>query len=427
MEGKTGSSSMQRRYDLDWLRVLGSVLVVLAHCASSFSPWSAAGNPAVSSNGSFGYIQTNKLFSEFLWILNLWLMPLFMLLAGASVWYMLGKRSNKEYLRERLSHLGLPFALLFLGFVLPSGYFTQVYLGNFHGSFLDFAFHFFDGILPNGNFALMHLWFLVYLLIYSALTLPLFRFLRGDTGRKVIDRLARVCQPLGGIYVFALPLLAVQLALSGMWPQPVFPALVNDWTRFAFLLLTFVFGYILVSGPRLQSAIARQWPLAAGVALVTSAVLIAIAWPDSFNPYRDQPADYSGYYIWFWTLFTISSWSWVVALLGLAQRFLNSGSALLRSACAASFPLYLLHPIIWIPAIFLVAQVNVPTSISFLLMAILVLGGTVSVIALLKRLATVRLPFRLNAEPTRAASSTPAARDRARALYSLPIISTLLK
>jgi hypothetical protein len=30
---------MPRRYDFDWLRVIGSVLVVVAHGTMLFSPW----------------------------------------------------------------------------------------------------------------------------------------------------------------------------------------------------------------------------------------------------------------------------------------------------------------------------------------------------------------------------------------------------
>src|SRR5512142_548348 len=98
---------MNRRYDFDWLRVFGAVMVVVAHCAGVFNTW----NPG-EGNTVFAAVPQSKLFGELLWNLNLWLMPLFMLLAGGSVWYALSKRSLGQYMRERLLHLGLPLAVL---------------------------------------------------------------------------------------------------------------------------------------------------------------------------------------------------------------------------------------------------------------------------------------------------------------------------
>src|SRR5512146_2721079 len=98
---------MKRRYDFDWRRAVGAVRVVVAHCAGVFGAWFP----------SFGSFQKNKIIDELLWNLNVWLMPLFMLLAGASAWYALEKRSNRQYLRERLLHLGLPLLVLMPTFV----------------------------------------------------------------------------------------------------------------------------------------------------------------------------------------------------------------------------------------------------------------------------------------------------------------------
>jgi peptidoglycan/LPS O-acetylase OafA/YrhL len=308
-----------------------------------------------------------------------------MLLAGASVWFTLGKRSNRQYLRERLLHVGLPFIILTLSFIVPAAYWTRSSAGQFSGSPLEFYLHFFEGIAPTGNFTLFHMWFLLYLLIYALLTLPLFRFFECARGRRFIDQLARACQRPGGIYLFALPLLAVQLALSRVALQPESPALVNDWTRFVSLLLVFIFGYLLVSDGRFQQAIAQQWLLASAIAVGTSAVLFAIAWPDTFNPYRDLPLDYSSQYVAFWTVFALGSWSWLIAWLGFGQRYLNVNHPLLKRAGEASYPLYLLHPLLWMPGLFLVSQWQSNALIAFLVLMTIDLTGTLALIVILKR------------------------------------------
>ncbi len=376
---------MNRRYDFDWLRAFGAVRVVVAHCAGLFSSWAPA----------FGNIQRSKLISELLWNLNLWLMPLFMLLAGASVWYTLRKRSNRQYLSERLLHLGLPFILLTLSFGMPMAYYSQSSTGQFSGSLVDFYLHFFS-LFPGSTF---HLWFLAYLLMYALLTLPLFRFLQGAVGRQLIDRLARACQRPGGLYLFALPLLVVQLALSGLSPVPPLAAPPNDWTRFVSLLLVFIFGYVLLSDARFQEAIARQWRLALVVAGATSAVMFMIAWPDDFDLARSVPLNYSPQYAAFWAVFALSTWSWLVTWLGFGQRFLNVNHPLLKRASAASYPLYLLHPLFTLPGLLLVAHWQADAFIAFLMLTTTVLVGTLALTAILNRWRVTRFLLGLKTEP----------------------------
>ena len=50
---------------------------------------------------------------------------------------------------------------------------------DFHGSYLDFYPHYFEGVYPSGNFSWHHLWFLAYLLVFSLAALPLLLYLRG--------------------------------------------------------------------------------------------------------------------------------------------------------------------------------------------------------------------------------------------------------
>ncbi len=378
---------MNRRYDFDWLRVFGAVMVVVAHCAGMFITWSPP----------FYSVEKTKVFNELLWNLNLWLMPLFMLLAGASAWFTLRKWSNRRYVQERLLHLGVPLAVLTLTFGIPAAFAFQTSIGQYRGSLVEFYVRFFD-FFPSNTY---HLWFLVYLLIYGALTLPLFRFLQSDAATLLMDRLARACRPMGGIYLFAVPLVVVQVAWAGTSRPAPFAAPPNDWTRLATLLIVFVSGYVLVSDTRFQSAVARQWPLTAAAAIVTSVIMFAIAWPDEFNPFIALYVDYSLEYYAFWTLFGLCTWSWLMAWLGFGQRFLNVNHPLLESLSPLIYPLYLLHPIVLFPALLAIAQWPINPFIAFPVLTATVLAGTVALTTILYRWRVTRALLGLKRETAR--------------------------
>ena len=139
-----------RRHDLDALRGIGAMLVVLAHCALVFSPWTEVVQIS----------PQHKLFSELAWFLDPWLMPLFMLLAGASAFFALRRRTDAQYLRAAAPACCFTLLVGVFVFVIPSVYIMRATEGKFQGSLLSFYPHYFEGIQPAGNFTLLHLWFL---------------------------------------------------------------------------------------------------------------------------------------------------------------------------------------------------------------------------------------------------------------------------
>ena len=132
----------------------------------------------------------------------------------------------------------------------------QIHAGIFDGSFTQFL-----GTLPWGPnpriFGVVgyHLWFLGFLFSFSLLALPLFRWLQGESGRRFVSRLARVCQYRGGILIFVLPPVIARLSL-----QPFFPY-EHDWADFFFLFSFFVIGCVVMSDERFRQAVRRDWPI----------------------------------------------------------------------------------------------------------------------------------------------------------------------
>jgi len=148
-------SITNRRYDIDWLRVITIGLLLIYHITIGFQPW-----------GVFiGFIQSEKPL-ESLWIpmamLNIWRIPLLFFVSGMGVCFAIRKRNWKQLLLERTKRIFLPFLFGIL-FIVPIHLFIwQQYYKQ------DMIYS------PNPG----HLWFLGNIFIYVILLSPVFFYLK---------------------------------------------------------------------------------------------------------------------------------------------------------------------------------------------------------------------------------------------------------
>jgi hypothetical protein len=92
---------MNRRADIDWLRVGATYLLFVFHVGKVFDP------------APFFHVQNDERSVVMLIVcgfINLWHMPLFFLLAGWSAASSLEVRGAGGFARERLHRLGIPLA-----------------------------------------------------------------------------------------------------------------------------------------------------------------------------------------------------------------------------------------------------------------------------------------------------------------------------
>ena len=203
----TINNRTDRLYYIDWLRVIGVLIVFCFHTSMLFVSWKWHIN---NSESSF-------IMDTFVRFVHLWIMPLFFLLSGASAHCSLRTRKDKDYIAERFKRLIVPLCFGVL-FIVP----LQVYLerfntGDFNGSFLYFYFYFFDGFYPKGNFTLNHLWFLLYLFVISIITLPVLRAMKNRIKKSAVMEL------LSGrntwmLFLLALLFIFIEGALRYVWP-----------------------------------------------------------------------------------------------------------------------------------------------------------------------------------------------------------------
>jgi glucan biosynthesis protein C len=336
-------STSPRRWDIDWLRVLAILGVFLFHAVHPFdaTPWHIK-------NAEQSLVVT-LVFVVFLYP---WGMPLFFLLSGAGSRFALQRRTARQYAVERTLRLFLPFligSLLFSPIQLYFEWSHKTQTGVFEGSLLEFLASREASLSPQVfGWAGYHLWFLGFLFAYSLIALPILLWFKQDAGQRFIAWLGELCDRRGGLFLFLIPLLVVQLIL-----RPFYPA-EHHWADFFFTLVFFVSGYILYADDRFSRAIRRDWPLmlVAGILstlffFATAAAGVALDWMST----PGIPQFYLG-----WAVFCVNSWCWTLFVLYVGMRYLDFSNRWLRYGQEMIMPLFLFHQPVIITIAYYVVQ-----------------------------------------------------------------------
>jgi glucans biosynthesis protein C len=332
-----------RLHYLDTLRVLAVFVVFLFHASMPFTlAQSEIANPETS-------LVATLFFGAFL---APWGMPFFFLLAGAGTCFALQRRTARQFAGERLRRLFVPFLVgcaLFTPFQMLFEWMFRVRVGTFEGSYFQFFFfERFAGWNPTlFGWLGYHLWFLGYLFVDSLLLLPLFLWLKGDAGRRVVSWLARLCEHRGGLLLFILPLLLIQLGLRPFYPDE------RNWADFFYYLVFFLAGYLFYADERFLRAVRRDRWLVLAVGIAALLGLVASVALGAGESLISTPGS-SAFYI-FWAGAVVDAWCWSVTMLYVGMRFLDFSNKWTRYGQEAILPFYLLHqPVIWVIAFYVV-------------------------------------------------------------------------
>lgn len=339
------AQKVERLYYFDWLRIIAFVFVVLIHCIHMFHDlYKAQGGNALGG--------LSDALTYFIPALTQWCMALYFLLAGASTWFALRRKSPKQFLQERVTRLLVPLVVGFVLLVPLQAYVALVSNGEYAGSLLSFYPFFLGRILFHWDFNLIvlhihHLWFLAYLFGFSLLALPLCLYLRGESGRKWLTRLATICEQPGGLLLLGLPLMLLQLTLRPAFPQYC------SLTDAACWILCYIYGYALFANPRFKQALQQQGKYVLGWGAIGFMAMVALWHMGLLAGWFTTPA-YTMDNLLYQALSSSILWTCLVATLAAGNALLNIKCAFLTYGSAASFHWYLLHfPLVVISAYYI--------------------------------------------------------------------------
>ena len=306
-------SRTERRHYIDNLRWMILLILIPYHTAMAWNVWgepnyiTLEGSPALSSIVVF--------FSPYF-------MPLLFVLAGVSTRFALKKRTPGQYLAERAKRLLVP--LLFGTVVLMPvmAYIAHRFNYGYDGGFLShygvFFTKFTDLTGADGGFSVGQFWFVLYLFAVSAAGVGIISlWKKSGAGRG---------KPLPFPAVLALglplPLLSDVLSVGG-----------KSLAEFTYL---FLLGYFVFADESvIEKAEKYRWPLlCAGLAATVLNVYLFL-WADNKYPALNDAANY------------LSRWIMIIALQGMAKRYLDFTGSLSRFMSRRSFLFYTWH-FVWV-------------------------------------------------------------------------------
>ena len=354
----------ERKYFIDWVRVIAIGLLLIYHVAIGFQSWGIV----------IGFI-TNEKSWESLWIpmtmLNVWRIPLLFFVSGMGVFFAMQSRNWKQLILDRTMRIWLPYIVGFF-LIVP----IHVYLWEYYN-------HFGLSYSPNPG----HLWFLGNIISYVLICSPLFFYLKRNEDLALAKGIKwLMSSPLGLLLVIA-SFIAEAYILN---PTP-YEMYAMTWHGFILGLLAFFFGFCFVfSGNGFWNMMAKgRWVFFLSAVILYAVRLLVFK--------LNAPV----------SLLVIESQCWILSIFAWSSIYLNRPSNTLTYLSEAAYPVYILHMVFLYLGSMLIFPMDMPTLVQFILVLLFTLAGCFTCFELIRRVNILRPLFGLKMKQRRVEEAAP--------------------
>lgn len=344
MDAKT----IQRRSDLDWLRVLGMLLVFVYHSSRFYNveDWT------IKNNIWYPLVEVWNSFS------TTFMMPLMFVISGASLFYALGKGGFGKFLKDKTLRLLIPLLVAVLTQISIQSYLFNLTHGLFRGNYFQFLPHYYH--LDSINWLGAHLWYLWFLLFFSIILYPIFRWLKGP-GRGFLTRLDGAIAKTGVLYILVFPFLVLYSLIDADSPL----MMSNGGYPYIMYLWYVVLGFLITSDQRIYEKIRQlRW-----VSLVVGLVLAA-AYAVLISTIADK-GTLSPSLVIAGIMRVFGGWLSVLGFLGMAMQYLTARTPRLDYANEAVLPFYILHQTVLVAVGYFVLQWGLPEVVEWAVIVVI--------------------------------------------------------
>jgi hypothetical protein len=309
-------------------------------------------------------------------IVNPWRLILLFLISGAATRFMADKMSAFRLTGARMARLWPPLLLAVFVIVPPQSYYEIVealqamglpqspWLDDFYVKYVTASGHWCDadGCLTTPTYN--HMWFVLYLIIYTLILIPLLSLLR-----RIPKAVSALIAGPGLILAPWLFLFATRATLFPIFGES------HDFREDGYLhviyLATFLFGFAIAKHqPFFDACVRWRW---AALAIALAAWGAVMGYYNSFSEAAPPPD-------WLRTIFRgvreMQAWTAIVAAIGFAHRHLSATDGPIRRVLTqAIFPFYLAHQTIIIVAGHYLDELRLPLGVEApLLIGVTALG-----------------------------------------------------
>lgn len=357
--------TIPRYHSLDRLRAAMMLLGLVLHTAINYFPF-----PVQEAEQIYLDPRSSVFFDYLVKFIHSFRMPVFFVIAGFFAAFLFERRGPAGFLRHRWARIGVPLIGAWIA-IYPATALLAVWANTVSAGrpLTPLAPVSARGILDT---ALIHLWFLYFLLIYCAVArfaVPLARRLIPDGPReRLLDGFSRAARRAGGTVLFALPT-AITLYPMRTWTFDPSAALLPAPHHLAAFGVFFVYGWLVYARREILDGFKKgAWTHLVLGLLLHGAYLYALR-----RGYGVAGAERE--HLLAIACLALSVWSLVYGFMGLFLRYLETPSAAWRYISDASYWMYLVHLPVTVALPPLLAGIAVPAGVKFSL----VLGATAAI------------------------------------------------